>query len=189
MPSIFNYRARDRSRANSSRDTVEAGDRAAAIQLIEQKRCVPFKIEAGGSDNKAHGSAGVRQRQPVKSRETPSGGTPRGISRIFFSRKPKPSSRWLCVATGAAAASRTGSVCFFTEQLAYLLSAGHDARRSSRHAWSSGSNSPRSNRLTAGLHQSLIDGRSFSQALRDYPTHLFVLCMSTWSWPERPAAR
>ena len=43
----FNYRARD-AQGQLVQGTVEANDRAGAIQLMEQRRCVPIKIEAAG---------------------------------------------------------------------------------------------------------------------------------------------
>nr|MDQ3314634.1 type II secretion system F family protein [Verrucomicrobiota bacterium] len=56
----------------------------------------------------------------------------------------------------------------FTEQLAHLLQAGMTLdeglsvlRKRLKH--------PRVQQMTASLHQALVDGRSFSQALRDFP--------------------
>src|SRR3954464_11337104 len=56
----------------------------------------------------------------------------------------------------------------FTEQLAHLLKAGMTLdeglsvlQKRLKH--------PRVQQMTAALHQALVDGRSFSQALRDFP--------------------
>ncbi|MEP6811051.1 MAG: type II secretion system F family protein, partial [Chthoniobacterales bacterium] len=56
----------------------------------------------------------------------------------------------------------------FTEQLAHLLQAGMTLdeglsvlRKRLKH--------PRVQQMTGALHQALVDGRSFSQALRDFP--------------------
>ena len=43
----YSYRARN-PEGKLVEGQVEAGDRATAIQLIEQKRCIPIKIEADG---------------------------------------------------------------------------------------------------------------------------------------------
>ena len=59
----------------------------------------------------------------------------------------------------------------FTEQLAHLLQAGMTLdeglavlQKRLKH--------PRVQQMTQALHQALVDGRSFSQALRDFPRDL-----------------
>ena len=47
---------------------------------------------------------------------------------------------------------------------------------------------PRVQQMTSALHQALIDGRSFSQALRDFPVSS-RRSTSTWSAPVKRAAR
>src|SRR2546423_7373954 len=61
-----------------------------------------------------------------------------------------------------------GQLLLFTEQLAHLLQAGMTLdeglsilQKRLKH--------PRVQQMTQGLHQSLVDGRSFSQSLREYP--------------------
>ena len=61
-----------------------------------------------------------------------------------------------------------GQLLIFTEQLGHLLQAGMTLdeslgvlRKRLKH--------PRVQQMTSTLHQALVDGRSFSQALRDYP--------------------
>src|SRR5207248_11038742 len=61
-----------------------------------------------------------------------------------------------------------GQLLLFTEQLAHLLQAGMTLdeglsilEKRLKH--------PRVQQMTQGLHQSLVDGRSFSQSLREYP--------------------
>ena len=51
----YSYRARN-AEGKLVEGQVEAGDRAAAIQLIEQKRCIPIKIEADGDAKPARGA-------------------------------------------------------------------------------------------------------------------------------------
>ncbi len=57
---------------------------------------------------------------------------------------------------------------FFTEQLAYLLSAGMTLDEALG-VLVKRLKQPSLQRLTTALHQGLIEGRSFSQALREYP--------------------
>lgn len=76
-------------------------------------------------------------------------------------------------APAAAAPSQTlkiphGQLLIFTEQLGHLLQAGMTLdeslgvlKKRLKH--------PRVQQMTSTLHQALVDGRSFSQALRDYP--------------------
>ena len=45
----FSYRARN-AQGQLVEGHIEAGDRAAAIQQIEQKQCVPIKIGTDGGD-------------------------------------------------------------------------------------------------------------------------------------------
>src|SRR5450432_4070253 len=61
-----------------------------------------------------------------------------------------------------------GQLLIFTEQLAHLLQAGmtldeglNVLQKRLKH--------PRVQQMTQALHQALVDGRSFSQALRDFP--------------------
>ena len=61
-----------------------------------------------------------------------------------------------------------GQRLFFTEQLAYLLSAGMTLDEALG-VLVKRLKQPALQRLTSALHQGLIEGRSFSQALREYP--------------------
>ncbi len=149
----YSYRARN-AQGQLVEGQIEASDRAAAIQQIEQKRCVPIKIEAVGGDAKpatvrANGSAKLPSTAPA----------PRPVQSEAPALVP--------AAAGSVRLSH-GQRLFFTEQLAYLLTAGMTldealgilVKRLKQ---------PALRQLTSGLHQSLVDGRSFSQALRDYP--------------------
>ena len=152
----FAYRARN-AQGQLVEGQVEAGDRATAIQLIEQKRCVPIKIEAAGGDPK---SATPKVNGNAKTAAN-------SMSSAVATRPVAAAPVVVPVATGGAKLSH-GQRLFFTEQLSYLLSAGMTldealgilVKRLKQ---------PALQQLTAGLHKSLLDGRSFSQALRDYP--------------------
>src|SRR5438046_8665592 len=76
---------------------------------------------------------------------------------------------------GAVAAAPTqklkiphGQLLVFTEQLAHLLQAGMTLDEGLS-ILEKRLKQPRVQQMTGGLHQALVDGRSFSQALRDYP--------------------
>lgn len=69
-----------------------------------------------------------------------------------------------------------GQLLIFTEQLAHLLQAGMTLDESLG-VLERRLKQPRLQQMTSALHQALIDGRSFSQALRDFPrifTPLYV---------------
>ena len=153
----FNYRARD-TQGQLVEGAVDASDRAAAIQLIERKRCVPFKIEASGE---ASPDGPPRSAAPPPA---PSNGS--------LASRPAPRA---APAEAPAVPAPAGGVrlshgqrLFFTEQLAYLLSVGMTLDEA-LNILLKRLKQPALQRLTKALHQSLIDGRSFSQALRQYP--------------------
>jgi type II secretory pathway component PulF len=150
----FRYRARD-AQGQLVEGVIDASDRAGAIQLIEQRRCVPFKIEADAAAAAPSLAA--------------AGGTAAAPSRGLFAQWAAAASSGSAPAVAASSERLThGQRLFFTEQLAYLLSAGMTldealgilVKRLKQ---------PNLQRLTRALHRGLIDGRSFSQALRDFP--------------------
>jgi type II secretory pathway component PulF len=153
----FRYRARD-AQGQLVEGVIEAADRTAAIQLIEQRRCVPFKIEAdlGAAPGGSGAAAAVQRRGLFERMATPAKSAPPAVSSLSGSTASK------------SERLSHGQRLFFTEQLAYLLSAGMTldealgilVKRLKQ---------PNLQRLTRSLHQGLIDGRSFSQALRDFP--------------------
>lgn len=133
----FSYRARD-PQGKLIEGSIESADRASAIQLVEQRGCVPFRIESAEGGGSAPAPAADRNGSPATT-----------------------------AAAGSLRLSHTLRL-FFTEQLAYLLSAGMTldealgilTRRLKQ---------PALHALTKNLHQSLIEGRSFSQSLREFP--------------------
>ena len=160
----YSYRARN-TQGQLVEGQVEAGDRATAIQLIEQKRCVPFKIAAEGGDVKpaaprANGTAKSASNPPSTALATRDPAMPPAV-RAGAAPPPVP-------AAPDGVKISHGQRLFFTEQLAYLLTAGMTLDEALG-VLGKRLKQPALQRLTAGLHQSLVDGRSFSQALRDYP--------------------
>ncbi len=142
----FQFKARD-AQGVLVEGVVESPDRPSALRQIEQRRCVPFRvvpinetIAAGGTANVSAPMAGASVEQDRSS------GVP---------------------APAADRMSHTQRL-LFTEQLAYLLSAGMTLDEAL---------SVLGKRLNEGnlrgiiehLHGALVDGRSFSQALGDFP--------------------
>src|SRR3954447_25256787 len=135
----FSYRARN-AKGELVEGVLECADRAIAIHQIEQKRCVPIKIEIVSADGaKPQTSNGAAP--AAKSQTT----TPSENLKI-------PQSQLL----------------IFTEQLAHLLQAGMTLDEGLS-ILEKRIKQPRVQQMTRNLHQALIDGRSFSQALREMP--------------------
>ena len=142
----FRYTAR-RSDGQLAQGVVEANDRAGAVMLVEQQRCFPIKIEAVS--------------------------LPATAGRKESAAKPSSSDKALSKAPLPGAADSVQSLSLasrflFTEQLGHLLSAGMTldealgvmVRRLKQ---------PGLQALCRTLHQALVDGRSLSQAMRQFP--------------------
>ena len=144
----FQFKARDAQGALVE-GVVESPDRPAALRQIELRRCVPFRVvpvaeaSSPGIDPDARPAPSpVAETAPATDR--PAGRTP-AVDRLNHTQR-----------------------LLFTEQLAYLLSAGMTLDEAL---------SILGKRLTQGnlrgiiehLHSALVDGRSFSQALLDFP--------------------
>lgn len=135
----YRYSARD-AEGKLVEGMVDSVNRAAALLRIEQNHCVPISIDAVSP------AAGA---VPATVRESPASG-------------PAPAGH------GPVRTLPMVEQFLFTEQLAHLLSAGMTldealavlVRRLKE---------PRLHALCSSLHGSLVDGRSFSSALRDYP--------------------
>src|SRR5438270_1532008 len=130
----FSYKARN-AQGELVEGVLECADRTIAIHQIEQKRCIPIRIEAIGA-------------------------------RLESSEKKKP------VAAPMAPMQTLkipqSQLLIFTEQLAHLLQAGMTLDEGLS-ILEKRLKQPRVQQMTRHLHQALIDGRSFSQALREMP--------------------
>lgn len=144
---------------------VDANDRSSAIAQVEQQRLVPIKILAAAEE----------QAKPAKSVSPPKS---KAESKSLVTKTEKPA---IAPARKSKAAAEPESVTansnlslshaqqyLFSEQLAHLLSAGMTLDESLgvlvkrlKH--------PKLRALSKSLHQSLVDGRSLSQAMRDFP--------------------
>lgn len=130
---------------------VTSNDRSAAIRQVEQQRFVPIKIEPIASAP----DAAAASRRPSKSPST----NPREAATSPVTTAP---------AATAGEKMTHSQTHLFTEQLANLLGAGMTLDES-LNVLVRRMKHPRLHSVSRGLHQALVDGRSLSQALRDYP--------------------
>ncbi|MEA3210436.1 MAG: ral secretion pathway protein [Chthoniobacter sp.] len=126
---------------------LNCNDRSAAIAEVEKQGGVPIKIEPVTATASTTKSESSKSGKVVKT-----GGT----------TAPPPSPATAGTTLG------TTQQYLFTEQLAHLLTAGMTLDealgilvRRMKH--------PKLQSISQGLHRALVDGRSLSQALRDYP--------------------
>jgi general secretion pathway protein F len=142
----FSYRARN-AQGGLVEGVLDCPDRAVAIRQIEQLHYMPVRIElVGGAPAAADKSARNGAVAPVTA------------SKI--------------AAPPAAPAQKLKiphtQLLIFTEQLGHLLKAGMTLDEGLS-VLEKRLKQPRVQQMTHALHQALVDGRSFSQALRDFP--------------------
>src|SRR6266404_9165069 len=129
----FTYRARDAQGALVE-GVLDCADRTIAIRQIEQKRCVPIRIEiVNARPERDQKSQSVAATAPTQALKIPH-----------------------------------NQLLIFTEQLAHLLQAGMTLDEGLS-ILQKRLKQPRVQEMTRALHQALVDGRSFSQALREMP--------------------
>src|SRR3989440_3466964 len=143
----FSYRARN-AQGGLVEGMLDCPDRAVAIRQIEQLHYMPVRIELVAS-------------APAVASKSQKNGAPAPVA----------------AATSTAAAPTTPSqklklshnqLLIFTEQLAHLLKAGMTLDEGLS-ILEKRLKQPRVQQMTKGLHQALVDGRSFSQSLRGFP--------------------
>ena len=139
----FSYRARNAQGALVE-GVLDCPDRSVAIRQIEQLHYIPVRIEAVASAPQV----------------VPGG---------------KNGAASVAAAPAAVPATPTqklkiphGQLLIFTEQLGHLLQAGMTLDEGLS-VLEKRLKQPRVQQMTHALHQALVDGRSFSQALRDFP--------------------
>jgi type II secretory pathway component PulF len=142
----FSYRARN-AQGGLVEGVLECTDRAVAIRQIEQLHYMPVRIELVGS-------------------------APAPVAKTARSGAPAPVVVPSTTAAPAAPTQRLkiphGQLLIFTEQLGHLLKAGMTLDEGLS-VLEKRLKQPRVQQMTHSLHQALVDGRSFSQALRDFP--------------------
>ena len=126
---------------------LTCNDRAAAIFQVEQQGGVPIKIEPIATS----GSPAAKTETSPATRKAPADQTPPAT-----------------LAPGEITSLSHTHQHLFTEQLAHLLTAGMTLDEALG-ILEKRLKQPKLHGLSAGLHRALVDGRSLSQALRDYP--------------------
>jgi type II secretory pathway component PulF len=142
----FAYRARN-AQGGLVEGVLDCVDRAVAIRQIESQHCVPIRIEL------------VDGAKPPPE-EKPGAPPPRKKLRLLSSPGPATPAQSLKIPHG--------QLLIFTEQLAHLLQAGMTLDEALS-VLEKRLKQPRVQQMTHTLHQALIDGRSFSQALSGLP--------------------
>jgi len=139
----FSYRARN-AQGGLVEGVLECPDRAVAIRQIEQLHYIPVRIEAVGSEPQVV-KGGKNGAAVTATTATPA--LPQGTQKLKIPH---------------------GQLLIFTEQLGHLLQAGMTLDEGLS-VLEKRLKQPRVQQMTHALHQALVDGRSFSQALRDFP--------------------
>src|SRR5437868_12533006 len=142
----FTYRARN-AQGGLVEGVLDCADRAIAIHQIESQRCIPIRIDM------------VEAAKPAEAKASKPHALQRKL-RLLSSPEAATPSQSLKIPHG--------QLLIFTEQIANLLQAGMTLdeglsvlEKRLKH--------PRVHQMTHRLHQSLVDGRSFSQALSEMP--------------------
>jgi type II secretory pathway component PulF len=142
----FAYRARN-AQGCLVEGVLNCADRAVASRQIELQQCIPIKIEAvaaAAPEATAKGERSTRLRDAT-ARQATTRAAPTQNLKIPH-----------------------GQLLVFTEQLGHLLQAGMTLDEGLS-ILEKRLKQPRVQQMTRTLHQALVDGRSFSQALRDFP--------------------
>jgi type II secretory pathway component PulF len=142
----FSYRARN-AQGGLVEGVLECADRAVAIRQIEQLHYMPVRIELVGSA------------PPPVAKTAKNGAAAPVVSSSPIVAPPAPTQRLKIP---------HGQLLIFTEQLGHLLKAGMTLDEGLS-VLEKRLKQPRLQQMTHALHQALVDGRSFSQALRDFP--------------------
>ena len=142
----FTYRARN-AQGGLVEGVLDCADRAIAIHQIESQHCIPIRIDM------------VEAAKPTEAKASKPHALQRKL-RLLSSPEAATPSQSLKIPHG--------QLLIFTEQLAHLLTGRHDAGRRIVGLGETVKTSARP-QMTHTLHQALIDGRSFSQALSDMP--------------------
>src|SRR6201993_1138093 len=142
----FTYRARN-AQGGLVEGVLDCADRAVAIRQIESQRCIPIRIDM------------VEAAKPAEAKPS---AAPPAQRRLRLLGSPE-------VATPAKSLKIPhGQLLIFTEQLAHLLQAGMTLDEGLS-VLEKRLKQPRVQQMTHTLHQALVDGRSFSQALGELP--------------------
>ncbi len=142
----FTYRARN-AQGGLVEGVLDCADRAIAIRQIESQHCIPIRIEMveGAKPSETKSNAAAPTQRKLRLLGAPDAATPARNLKIPH-----------------------GQLLIFTEQLAHLLQAGMTLDEGLS-VLKKRLRQPRVQQMTHALHRSLVDGRSFSQALSEMP--------------------
>ncbi|PYK75506.1 MAG: hypothetical protein DME42_02350 [Verrucomicrobia bacterium] len=142
----FAYKARN-AQGGLVEGVLNCPDRGVAIRQIEQQNCIPIRIDP------------VIPSAPMPTGPTPRNFVPKIFNRVTAERAEVPAQNLKIPHS---------QLLVFTEQLAHLQQAGMTLdeglgvlEKRLKH--------PRVQQMIRTLHRALVDGRSFSQALREFP--------------------
>ncbi len=142
----FSYRARN-AQGGLVEGVLDCPDRAVAIRQIEQLHYMPVRIELIGAT------------PAVSARNTKNGAVAPAPASVKSAAPATPPQKLKIP---------HNQLLIFTEQLGHLLKAGMTLDEGLS-VLEKRLKQPRVQQMTHALHQALVDGRSFSQALRDFP--------------------
>src|SRR5256885_15189513 len=142
----FTYRARN-AQGGLVEGVLDCADRAIAIRQIESQHCIPIRIDMveAAKPGEAKASAPTAVQGKWRLLASPEAATPAKSLKIPH-----------------------GQLLVFTEQLAHLLQAGMTLDEGLS-ILEKRLKQTRVQQMTHALHQALVDGRSFSQALSELP--------------------
>jgi type II secretory pathway component PulF len=140
----FSYRARN-AQGGLVEGVLDCPDRAVAIRQIEQLHYIPVRIEA------------VSTEPPLPAKKNGKNGA--AVVTVPAATPTAPTQKLKIP---------HNQLLIFTEQLGHLLNAGMTLDEGLS-VLEKRLKQPRVQQMTHALHQALVDGRSFSQALRDFP--------------------
>src|SRR5438067_8082505 len=142
----FSYRARN-AQGGLVEGVLDCPDRAVAIRQIEQLHYIPVRIDVV-----------VSEPPPVAKKSGKNGAAV--VTAPAIATTPAAPTQKLKIPHN--------QLLIFTEQLGHLLNAGMTLDEGLS-VLEKRLKQPRVQQMTHALHQALVDGRSFSQALRDFP--------------------
>ena len=148
----FSYRARN-AQGGLVEGVLECADRSVAIRQIEQLHYMPVRIELVGS------APPPPAEKTAKNGASPVPAPRAAAAPLAKAPAPAPTQKLKIPHT---------QLLIFTEQLGHLIKAGMTLDESLS-VLEKRLKQPRVQQMTHALHQALVDGRSFSQALRDFP--------------------
>lgn len=170
MP-VFSYRARDAA-GKLVEGSLDAPDRTAVVRQLERQKCVPFSIKSANGSAPAPAVNGKSPEptpaaEPAAEKKTEKKVESRSEKKAAKPPEEKPTPAGERAKDASLRLSHTHRL-LLTEQLAYLLSAGMtlDEALSVMHRRLK---VPALQQIASRLHQLLVDGRSFSQALAEFP--------------------